>query len=164
MPVCPEYFSKSIIQADQHPIMADAEMAVPYLDSKPVRPDLEMAGSSPDPTGITPELSGIPPLSSMAELSPNPDRLLINSSNRVSLSTSVRTNDNVGTTGYSRTEADGSGMHPNMSFPGHNSMLSSPKSNSSPHVMSWMEYEGAQGISHSAPPANVSEIDGRARK
>lgn len=105
------------------------EEAVPYLDSTPVRPDIEMIGSSPDPTGFTPELSGVAAAHQPAELSPNPERLRIN--NR---SSAYRENGNAGP------HASGGSLmrsNLNLSNRGQNGRA---RSGAARHVLSWMEY------------------------
>ncbi|KAI9878424.1 MAG: hypothetical protein M1830_000907 [Pleopsidium flavum] len=127
---------------------AFAEDAVPNLDSRPLRPNLEMAGSSPDPTGFTPELSGVAAPHQPAELSPNPERLRIN--NRSS-AYSVNSNAGPGT-------SDGSVMRSNLNLSnrGHNRRVQDGVGR---HVMSWVEY-GGQGGAPRPEAANASPISG----
>jgi len=127
---------------------AFAEDAVPYLDSTPVRPNLEMAGSSPDPTGFTPELSGVAAPHQPAELSPNPERLRIN--NR---SSAYSDNGNTG----SRT-SNGSVMRSNLNLSnrGHNRRA---ENGAGRHVMSWMEYGDPDGAPR-PEAAEASPISG----
>lgn len=108
---------------------AYAEEAVPYLDSTPVRPDLEMTGSSPNPIGFTPELSGVAAAQQPAELSPNPERLRIN--NRSSAYSAV---GNAGP----RTPG-GAVMRSNLNLSGRGANRRAPNG-AAPHVLSWMEY------------------------
>ena len=108
---------------------AFTEDAVPCLDSTPVRPDFEMTGSSPDPTGFTPELSGVPAARQPAELSPNPERLRIN--NRSSAYSEV---GNAGP----RTPG-GAVMRSNLNLTGRAQNRRAPNG-AAPHVLSWMEY------------------------
>lgn len=105
------------------------EEAVPYLDSTPVRPDLEMTGSSPNPIGFTPELSGVAAAHQPAELSPNPERLRIN--NRSAAYSAV---GNAGP----RTPA-GAVMRSNLNLSGRGANRRAPNGGA-PHVLSWMEY------------------------
>ena len=105
------------------------EEAVPYLDSTPVRPNFEMTGSSPDPTGFTPELSGVAAAHQPAELSPNPERLKIN--NRPSASSEVA---NAGP----RT-SDGTVMRSNLNLSNRGPNRRAPNG-AARHVLSWMEY------------------------
>ncbi|MCJ1362138.1 hypothetical protein MMC16_001240 [Acarospora aff. strigata] len=106
---------------------AFTEDPVPYLDSTHVRPNVEMIGSSPDPAGYTPELSGIAAPVQPAELSPNPERLRINNQSptysgisnagpQTSSDSVMRSNLNLSTRGQNR------------------------RAPNAPHVMSWMEY------------------------
>lgn len=114
------------------PILEDRE---PYLDSSMIRPDLEMAGSTPDPTGFTPELTGIPAPTHPAELSPNPERLAINNAHRVSRSSDIGSS---GAGSPVSSQPDGSFMRSNLNVPqtGNNRR-------EDPHVMSWMEYDAS---------------------
>jgi len=105
------------------------EEAVPYLDSTPVQPNLEMIGSSPDPTGFTPELSGVAAAHQPAELCPNPERLKIN--NR---SSAYRENGNAGPRA-----SGGSLMRSNLNL-SNRGQNGRARSGAARHVLSWMEY------------------------
>lgn len=108
---------------------AYAEDAVPYLDSTPVRPNLEMTGSSPNPIGFTPELSGAAAVRQPAELSPEPERLRIN--NRSSAYSEV---GNAGP----RT-SNGGIMRSNLNLSNRGANRRAPNG-AARHVLSWMEY------------------------
>ena len=62
------------------------EDSVPQLDGTPLIPDLELPASVPNRESITPELSPQEaPRRGRAELSPVPERLLINVDRRISI-------------------------------------------------------------------------------
>lgn len=107
--------------------------AVPYLDSTPVRPNAEMAGSSPDPTGFTPELSGVAAPHQPAELSPNPERLGINRSPAYEYGVNGNTDSRTPDRSVMRSNL-------NLSNRGHNRRAHNGRGR---HVMSWMEYDGS---------------------
>ncbi|KAL9133215.1 MAG: hypothetical protein Q9175_005609 [Cornicularia normoerica] len=90
--------------------------------SSPTQPGPEMPGLMPDPIGKQPELE-VPAFHIPAELSPSPERSLINIPRR-------------------RQTADGPVMHPNLSLTGVQAGGHGAKRMGNSHVMSWMSYYG----------------------
>ena len=127
---------------------AYTQEAVPYLDSRPVRPNLEMTGSSPDPTGFTPELSGVAAAHHPAELSPNPERLQINHGSSA-----------YGEVGNAGPRTAGAAvMRSNMNLSSRGQNRRAPNG-AAPHVLSWMEYSPngtpLTDATDSSPPSGV---------
>lgn len=137
------------------------EDLVPYLDSQPVRPALEMAGSPGDPAGLKPELSGSPPINPIAELSPHPERSFINSPNRPSAST--WSSNDVHAERNLPHSADQSLMQPNLSIIPNTLDNQNPQmGDGNRHVMSWMNYEDADGHTNIPESTTVpNDIDTR---
>lgn len=116
------------------------EEGAPCLDSSLVRPDLEMTGSSPNPAGVKPELSGISMANQTAELSPYAEWSTINSPNRTSGHT--WSTENAAWADQAPLRSDPLSMRSNLNLsPPQADRSHSRRNSTNRHVLSWMKYE-----------------------
>ena len=114
--------------------LRDSHAAVPSLS--PIQLGPKISDPVSDATGGQPELE-VPAFHSPVELSPQPERSLINIPRHVPSSSRV----NSSSEGGLEKTADGPVMHPNLDLRGD---VGEPgvRSTGGSHIMSWMSYDG----------------------
>ena len=114
--------------------LSDSHTAVPSLS--PIQLGPKVSDSAPDGTEGRPELE-VPAFHIPVELSPQPERSLINIPRQVPGSSRV---DSSSEGGLEQT-ADGPVMHPNLDL-GEETGEPGVRSIGGSHIMSWMSYDG----------------------
>jgi len=118
-----------------HPHMSPGE--VTQDDSSTIRPDHDPTRPIQCPTKYTPELTGTSANDGFIELSPDPERLMMNQPMQTS-------NTNAETAASQRSY--GSILPSSLnSTKGTNGEQQTSSTANRPHVMSWMEYDGGGG-------------------